>query len=182
MVINMENPNRKPNRIAGYDYSQSGAYFVTICTQDRKKILSKISVGTPLPGCPQIPHDENGHPGTGVPTVELLWHGEIANQYIRQMDAFYEYLSVDQYMIMPDHIHLLITIHDGHPRTGISTRTSEIARFVGTFKRFCNKEYGSNIWQSRYYDHVVRNQQDYNEIWEYIVNNPTKWAITKDMI
>ena len=184
MVINMKKPNRKPNRIAGYDYSQSSAYFVTICTQDRKKILSKISVGTPLLGCPQIPHDEDGHPGTGVPTVELLWHGEIANQYIRQMDAFYEYLSVDQYMIMPDHIHLLITIHksNGHPGRGVPTRTSEIARFVGTFKRFCNKEYGSNIWQSRYYDHVVRNQQDYNEIWEYIENNPTKWAITKDMI
>lgn len=104
-VIDMEMPNRKPNRIAGYDYSQSGAYFITICTQDRKKILSRISVGT-----------------------------------------------------------------------------SEIARFVGTFKRFCNKEYGSNIWQSRYYDHVIRNQQDYNEVWEYIENNPTKWAINKDKI
>ena len=120
MVINMENPNRKPNRIAGYDYSQSGAYFVTICTQDRKKILSKISVGTPREGCPQIPHDENGHPGTGVPTVELLWHGEVADKYIRQMDAFY--------------------------------------------------------------DHVIRNQQDYNEVWEYIENNPTKWVINKDKI
>ena len=81
-VINMEKPSRKQNRLPDYDYSQSGAYFVTICTQDRKKILSKISVGTPLPGCPQIPHDENGHPGTGVPTVELLWHGEIANHMV----------------------------------------------------------------------------------------------------
>ena len=166
----MEKPQRKPNRIAGYDYSQSGAYFVTICTQDRKKILSKINVGTPLPGCPQ------------KPCVELLWHGEIADQYIRQIDAFYAHLSVDQYIIMPDHIHLLITIHDGHSRTGVPMRTSEIARFVGTLKRFCNKEYGENIWQSRYYDHVIRNQQDYNEIWEYIENNPTKWAITKEMI
>ena len=80
------------------------------------------------------------------------------------MDAFYVHLSVDQYVIMPDHIHLLITIHHGHPGTGVPTRTSEIARFVGTLKRFCNKEYGENIWQSRYYDHVVRNQQDYNEV------------------
>ena len=179
LVMNMEMPNRKPNRIAGYDYSQSGAYFITICTQDRKKILSKISVGTPLPGCPQ------------KPCTELLWHGEIADKYIRQMDAFYAHLSVDQYVIMPDHIHLLITIHGGHPGTGVPTRTSgtgvptrtsEISRFVGTFKRFCNKEYGSNIWQSRYYDHVIRNQQDYNEAWEYIENNPTKWVINKDKI
>ena len=181
-VIDMEMPNRKPNRIAGYDYSQSGAYFITICTQDRKKILSRIFVGTPLPGCPEIPHDKNGHPGTGVPTVELLWHGEIADKYIRQMDAFYEHLSIDQYVIMPDHIHLLITIHDGHSGRGVPMRTSEIARFVGTFKRFCNKEYGSNIWQSRHYDHVIRNQQDYSEVWEYIENNPTKWAINKDKI
>ena len=148
-VMNMEMPNRKPNRITGYDYSQSGAYFITICTQDRKKILSRISVGTPLPGCPQ------------EPCVELLWHGEVADKYIRQMDAFYEHLSVDQYIIMPDHIHLLITIHDGHPGMGVPTRTSEIAR---------------------YYDHVIRNQQDYNEVWEYIENNPTKWAISKDKI
>ena len=166
----MEKPQRKPNRIAGYDYSQCGAYFVTICTQDRKKILSKINVGTPLPGCPQ------------EPWAKLLPYGEIADKYIRQMDAFYDHLSVDKYVIMPDHIHLLITLRDGHPRRGVPTKTSVIAQFVGTLKRFCNKEYGSNIWQSRYYDHVVRNQQDYNEIWEYIENNPTKWAITKDMI
>ena len=170
LVIDMKKPRRKPNRIAGYDYSQSGAYFITICTQDRKKILSRISVGTPLPGCPQDP------------CVELLWHGKIADKYIRQMDTFYEHLSIDQYVIMPDHVHLLITIHDGHPERCVTTRTSEIARFVGTFKRFCNKEYGSNIWQSRYYDHVIRNQQDYNEVWEYIENNPTKWAINKDKI
>ena len=159
----MEKPQRKPNRIAGYDYSQSGAYFVTICTQDRKKILSKINVGTPLPGCPQ------------KPCVELLWHGEIANQYIRQMDAFYEYLSVDQYMIMPYHIHLLITIHDGHPGRGGPTRTSEIARFVGTFKRFCNKEYGENIWQARFNDHIIRNREDYEEHVKYIYENPIRW-------
>ena len=151
LVIDMKKPRRKPNRIAGYDYSQSGAYFVTICTQDRKKILSKISVGTPLLGCPQMPHDDNGHPGTGVPTVELLWHGEIADKIIRQLNEFYDHISVDQYTIMPDHIHLLITIHDGHPGRGVPTRTSEIARFVGTMKRFCNKEYGENIWQSQKY-------------------------------
>ena len=161
----MDLPQRKPNRIDGYDYSQNGAYFVTICTQNRKKILSKICVGTPLPGCPQ------------EPCTELLWHGSVADAFIRKMDAFYAHLSVDKYAIMPDHIHFLITIRktDGHPGTGVPTRTSTIARFVGTFKRFCNKEYGENIWQSRFYDHVIRNQQDYNEIWEYINNNPRKW-------
>ena len=93
LVINMKKSSRKANRIKDYDYSQNGAYFVTVCTQDRKRILSKISVGTPLSGCPQ------------EPCLELLWHGQIADKYIRQIDGFYDDLSVDQYVIMPDHIH-----------------------------------------------------------------------------
>ncbi len=164
----MDIPQRKPNRLTNYDYSQNGAYFITICTQNREKILSKISVGTGLPDCPQA-------------MAELLPYGEIADKYIRQMGAFYNYLSVDKYVIMPDHIHLLITV-SGQSRTpvptqetGIDNRNSTVSKFVSTFKRFCNKEYGRNIWQSRYYDHVIRNQQDYDEIWQYIENNPHKW-------
>ena len=93
----MENqlPIRKPNRIEEYDYSQNGAYFITICTQDRKKILSKITVGTGVLDCPHI---------------ELLPHGEIADKYIRQLNDFYDHISVDQYAIMPDHIHILVDI------------------------------------------------------------------------
>ena len=177
LVIEMEQKSRKPNRLENFDYSQNGAYFITICTRERRKILSEI-VGTPLPGCPKGEGEGIcGHPGTGVPTPQLLPYGEIADKYIRQIDGFYHDLSVDKYVIMPDHIHLLITIckKDGHPGRGVPTRTSMIARFVGTFKRFCNREYGGNIWQSRYYDHVIRNQQDYNEVWEYIENNPVKW-------
>ena len=163
----VELPRRKTNRLCDYDYSQNGAYFITVCTQDRKKRLSNITVGTPVPGCPQ------------EPLMELLYHGRIAEKYIQQMDAFYSHISVDRYVIIPDHIHFLLTFHeaDGHPGRGVPTRTSVIARFVGTFKRFCNKEYGMDIWQSRYYDHVIRNQQDYDEIWQYIEDKPRKWII-----
>ena len=163
----MDVPNRKSNRLESYDYSEPGCYFITICTKDRQQILSRI-VGTPVPGCPQIPHPE------------LLAYGQIADKYIRQMDAFYDNISVDKYVIMPDHIHILLTVQNGQSRTPVPTRAnSMIAKFVGTFKRFSNKEYGENIWQGRYYDHVVRNQADYNESWEYIDGNPQKW-ITKE--
>ena len=164
----MQLPNRKPNRLPDYDYSQNSAYFITVCTHNRKHILS--TVGTPLPGCPQEAE------------IHLLPHGIIAEKYIKQIDSFYNYLSVDKYVIMPDHIHFLIRIKEtgGHPGTGVPTpRTSIVARFVGTFKRFCNKEYGENIWQSRYYDHVIRNPQDYDEVWEYIENNPRKWIVQR---
>ena len=163
-------PKRKNIRIAAYDYSTSGAYFITICVKDRKAILSKI-VGTPVLGCPLNPQ------------VELLPYGQIAEKYICQMDEFYDHLAVENYVIMPDHIHLLLSIpqQNGHPGRGVPTeRTSVVARFVGTFKRFCNKEFGENIWQGRYYDHVIRNQQDYREIWDYIEDNPRKWLTAKE--
>ena len=91
----MDLPHRKPNRISGYAYSKNGAYFITICTQDRKRILS--TVGTGVLDCPQI---------------QLLPHGEIADKYIRQLDDFYGHISVDQYVIMPDHIHILLAVQN----------------------------------------------------------------------
>ena len=164
-------PNRKHPRLKYYDYSQNGAYFVTICTQARKRILSQISVGTGVLDCPKI---------------QLSKYGEIAEKYIRQMNDFYEHLSVDKYTIMPDHVHILITVRNGQSRTPVPTkndridnRNSTISKFVSTFKRFCNKEYGQDIWQGRYYDHVIRNQQDYHEILEYIENNPKQWELDK---
>jgi len=165
----MDLPQRKPNRIPDYDYSQNGAYFITICTRDRKRILSQIHVGTGVLDCPLI---------------QLLPHGEIADKYIRQLDDFYDHISVDQYAIMPDHIHILLSVRDGQSGTPVPTvetkidnKNSTVSKSASTFKRFCNKEYGENIWQSRYYDHVIRNQQDYDEIWQYIENNPRKWVL-----
>ena len=161
-VIRMEQPTRKDHHLHDYDYSQAGAYFVTICTKDRLRVLSEIhSVGA------------------GVfdrPRVMLLPHGVIADHYIRQLHEHYDHLSVDTYIIMPDHIHLLIRLSD-NGRSGTPAPTnanSTIAQFVSTFKRFCNKEYGENIWQRSYYDHIIRNDQDYREVWQYIEQNPDR--------
>ena len=151
-------PQRKNNRLGKYDYSQNGAYFITRCVKDRKEILSEI-VGAGVLDCPKI---------------RLLYHGEIADKYIKQMGGFYDNISIDKYVIMPDHIHLILTVKNGRSGTPAPTgdKNSSVTEFVGTFKRFCNKEYGENIWQRSYYDHIIRSQNDYNEIWEYIENNP----------
>ena len=121
--------------------------------------------------------------GTGVldgPRLVLTAYGEIASKYIQQISDFYENLSVEQYVIMPNHIHLLLFVKNspvgGPSGTPVPTvQNSIVARFVSTFKRFCNKEYGENIWQSRSFDHVIRDREDYNARAKYIHDNPARW-------
>ena len=160
-------PNRQKNRLENYNYDTNGHYFITICTKDRKDILSKI-VGTGVLDCPKI---------------ELLSHGKIAEKYLNQLDDFYVNVSVDKYVIMPDHIHFILSVKNGQSGTPVPTKmsvkpdrkNSAVAKFVSTFKRFCNKEFGSNIWQQRFYDHIIRDQNDYLKIIDYIEKNPAKW-------
>ncbi len=197
--------NRKTTRLKGTDYNSNGAVFLTICTKERRCILSRI-VGTGVPdgphgssivgtGVPDGPHGSSivgtGVPdgphgssivGTGVPDGpqnHLTRYGEIADKYINQLNDFYDDLSVESYVIMPNHIHILLWvkgIDDGPSRTPVPTAQNTItARFLSTFKRFCNKEYGMNIWQYRSYDHIIRNRQDYEEHLRYIYENPMRW-------
>ncbi len=111
-----------------------------------------------------------------VPQNVLTRYGKIADKYISQMSHFYDNISVDNYVIMPNHIHLLIQIVENDIPNGTSRTPSPtnsmIAKFISTFKRFCNKEYGQNIWQRLSHDHIIRGDVDYLKIWEYIDNNP----------
>ena len=155
---------RKAPRLREFDYNSVGAYFITICTQNRRCILSRV-VGTGVLDCPQI---------------ELTKFGEIAEKYIKQLNAFYNNISVESYVIMPNHIHILLFIKEnGQSRTPVPTNktkaNSTFSRFISTFKRFCNKEYGENIWQARSNDHVIRNRDDYEEHLKYIHENPSRW-------
>ena len=156
----MERIRRKLNRITEYDYSQNGAYFVTICTRDREKILSDIV-------------------GDGFPVPKPC--GIIAEEMIHQIPVKYPTVSVDRYVIMPDHIHFLLRI-DREFGTGNPSPT--LGNVMGWYKyqvtRQINVQFGQQgekIFQRSYYDHVVRNQRDYDEIWQYIENNPRKWAL-----
>lgn len=157
----METPNRKRNRLSEYDYSQNGAYFITVCTQDREKILSNIV-------------------GDGFPVPTSI--GLIAEEYIGRIEEKYLAVSVDQYVIMPDHIHMLIRIDKG---TGNPSPT--LGNVVGWYKYQLTKDAnqrmdtpGARLFQRSYYDHVIRNQKDYDEIWEYIDNNPRKWLLKEN--
>ena len=172
--------NRKALRLKDFDYNSAGAYFITICTLNKKCILSRI-VGTGVLDCP-----ENKTGVLDCPEIQLTKYGEIAQKYIQQLNDFYSHISIDGYVIMPNHIHILLSIDkdadtqplvNGQSGTPVPTSkaNSELSRFISTFKRFCNKEYGENIWQSRFYDRVIRNQADFDLHLNYIFENPFKW-------
>ncbi len=148
----MELSQRKKIRVGEYDYSQCGAYFVTICTQNRRPILSNI-VG------------DDAH-------IVPKRYGQIAEKYLKNA------VEIEKYVIMPDHIHMLIRLEEQGAEKR-SPQASRIASIVRSIKTLTTKEIGEPIFQRSYYDHVIRNQRDYNEIWEYIENNPRKWMLTK---
>ena len=139
-------------RLPDYDYRSPGYYFLTICTKDKAPILAQI-VGHALPG---VPTD-----------VRLSQYGEIAEQQLLKMATFYDGIRLEKYVIMPNHVHLLLCI-DGTPGTACPT----VGQFVGTFKRFTKRV----EWQPRFYDHVIRDEADYLTKWQYIDDNPAKWA------
>ena len=157
----MELPKRKQNRLPEWDYSAPGAYFITICTQKKRCILSNIIVGADA---------------LGGPSVVLTDVGRIAEKYIRSTDNI-PGIRVDKYVIMPNHIHLILIVDrtDGPPRASAPTMAA-IPDAVSSLKRLVNREWGTNIWQRSYHDHVIRNENDYRIIWEYIDTNPAKWA------
>lgn len=89
-----------------------------------------------------------------------------------------EAVTVDKYVIMPNHIHLILFVNepDGTPRAASPTK-AVIPRFVAAIKRFTNKEIGEKVFQRSYHDHIIRSEKDYLRIWEYIENNPKQWEL-----
>ena len=154
----MELPKRKQNRLTEYDYSTPNAYFITICTENRRNLFWK-DIGT------VIDRPEN------VPLTNL---GIIARQSVMNIPKHYPTISVDRFVVMPNHVHLLLQIHtntDGRPMAAPT-----ISTVINQFKGIVSKKAGFSVWQKGFHDHVIRNEKDYLEIWNYIDGNPSKWA------
>lgn len=153
-----ERPVRKQIRMPEYDYNSNGAYFITVCTKDRKPILSGISVGTTI-----------GRP----PDVILTKYGRIVEKAIQQINTVYPSVHVDNYVIMPNHIHLLLFLYCDDGRALL---VPTVSRVIQQLKGAVTKRIGHPVWQSRFYDHVIRTERDYRDIYTYIDNNPAHWA------
>lgn len=180
----MELPRRKPIRLPEYDYSSPGAYFITICTHNRRCILSRITVGE----------------GLAPPAVELSPVGQCVKEQILALPKRYPAVQIDNYAIMPNHIHLLVSFHrvsggaspsptpcnmdlGGASPQGTHTHSPSPTLFdvVRVLKSISTRLSRDNLgdlplWQRSFHEHVIRNEHDYREIWEYIDANPAKWA------
>ena len=101
--------------------------------------------------------------------------GVVVDTYIRNINEKYDGVSVDHYVIMPNHVHLLLTIARCENRGGMWASRPTTHTLVRSLKTMVTKTIGRTIWQASYYDHVIRTQQSYFEIWQYIEENPAKW-------
>ncbi len=165
--------SRKLNRLKNYDYSSNGLYFVTICTKNRVQYLSEIIDGN---------DDIVGNAALGVPIVKFTEYGEIVNKNIIKINEIYRYISVLNYVIMPDHIHLILFVSDyeddtvtgGTPRAAFPTKS--VSQIINGLKSISTKQIGFPIWQKSFHDHIIRNREELRQIWQYIDNNPINWA------
>ena len=192
-----DNPNihhRRSIRLKGYDYSQPGLYFITICIKNRKCYFGKIVVGASLVDAQMILND----PGKMV-----------KNEWLKLPQRFTN-IKLHEYVIMPNHFHAILEIvvdPCGRPKwhgqfekkrqpqgiapTGIATTNKTIGEMIGAFESITTVEYirgvkndnwqpfDGKLWQRNYWEHIIRNENEYNRIAQYIIDNPIKWKNDK---
>ncbi|MBE6684996.1 MAG: hypothetical protein E7592_05040 [Ruminococcaceae bacterium] len=167
-------PKRKHPRLKIFDYSSTGAYFVTICTQNRKCVLSQV-VGRGL--APAATNDYDVPNGENIVQIQLTAIGKIVEQQLLLLEERYACLEIPEYVIMPNHIHIVFVLNN--ETAGASPRPT-IMDIVCAFKSLttleCKKTYKiDKLFQTSFFEHVIRDRNDYNGIVKYIYENPAKW-------
>lgn len=160
----MENdlPKRKPLRLPAFDYSENAYYFVTICTKDRLQTLGRI-VGSAY-----------------MPTVHtcLSQTGKVAERNLLAIENHFPAVHIEKFVIMPNHLHCILSIGcNGTASAGGIYAAPTLSRVISTYKASVSRHAGFSVWQRSFYEHIIRGQQDYKEIWQYIDNNPLKWVL-----
>jgi len=170
MAYDSDAHDRRSIRSRHYDYSQSGAYFITICVQGKRSLFGEV-VGDEM------------RPNSAGRMICTQWH-ELPNRFPK--------LELDFFVVMPNHIHGILVIksarsvqgHDLEP----SSRSITLCDVVGAFKSITTVEYvrgvkiakwpsfEKRLWQRNYYEHIIRDESSLNSIREYIVHNPRRWT------
>ena len=168
----MREHNRKMMRLTGQCYSANGSYFVTVCVKEKHCVFGRVGDGVP-----DVPMEGP----SGVPQIVFSTLGRMVYDRILEMAALSGGIRVDHFVVMPNHIHLLLSVTEtvsaerGTSRTPSPTN-AKIPQFVSYLKRTTNKKAGFDLWQRSYYDHVIRDEEDYWHHWRYIDHNPLRWS------
>lgn len=148
------------SRLKNYDYSKPGAYFITIVTKNRKCYFGIVI------------NDK----------MVLNELGNIVNNYWKEIPKHFPYAAIDEYAVMPNHVHGILILDDN---------TSQINRqpigvMINQFKRACTieiRKYDVDFaWQSRFHDHIIRDDDELNRIRQYIIDNPKNWNQDENFI
>jgi putative transposase len=167
--------NHKPryrhlSRLKDYDYSQPGAYFVTVCTKNRFCLFGEI-------------HNDR---------IKFNSYGEIIRLSWLRLPDYYPNVELDAFVIMPNHIHGVIFLKDvgaGLKRapTGFEGKPYPLSEIIRGFKTFSSRQInklrntpGASVWQRNYYEHVIRKDESLAQIREYIETNPLRWALDRE--
>jgi REP element-mobilizing transposase RayT len=167
--MSKQNNYRKRNRLPEYDYSNAGWYYVTICTQDHVHQFGKV-----------------------INEKMILNNiGKIADKCWKNIEALHKHVELDEYIIMPNHIHGIIIISyvgDANFASPTDRTKMELSKLIQQFKRACTIEIKSlhpknNFkWQRSFYDRIIRNERELHNVRKYIIQNPLKWELERDVI
>lgn len=149
----MEYPQRKQTRLPEFAYGAGTWYFITVCTKGRARVLGRV---------------------TDSAETVLTPLGKTAERDLLSIGTHHPGAEVQAYVIMPDHVHMILSIACGDPpeKTGIT-----VPRVMNGWKAGVSRAAGFSVWQRSYYEHVIRGPQDMQEIWRYIENNPRQWVL-----
>jgi REP element-mobilizing transposase RayT len=151
----VSHPERKRNRIPKYDYATPNSYFVTICTHQRQCIFGTVE--------------------------QLNGFGQIAKELLVRIPQHFPNASVDKYVIMPNHIHAIITLHAVSPDI-----QKDLSVILGQYKAAVSQRLhkvfpNKTVWQKSFYDNVIRSEKGYQAAWRYIDENPVRWYINRGL-
>ena len=176
----MDRPQRKDIRLDNYDYSRSGAYFVTICTRNKMCIFwDNNDKYRPISSNIEATEKQNVGTAIGRPRnkIKLSEYGRYVKESLNNINDHYPMVYVDKYVIMPNHIHVILRIDKplDFELGGRPMAVPTISTVINQFKGYVSKKSGFHVWQGRFYDRVLRNEWEYRNAWQYIENNPENW-------
>ncbi len=166
MRFNLDRHHRRSIRLPGYDYSQPGAYFVTIVTQAREALFGEVVEGQML----------------------LSTYGEIVQGEWLRTSQIRREIEQDEFIVMPNHLHGIVVIREGEPvgahgHAPLHRAPRSLGTLVGGFKSAVTRRINEIrhtprvlVWQRNYYEHVIRGERDLAAVRQYIADNPAKWA------